>query len=184
MKVSYKNVAGAVAKFDVTVVEGGLIKVVAGFPAFGGPESGYQATITSGITRSAEEIASILKQEGWEAVDQYIAARYDGAGNICATVEAADGSWTDAWFMAGEKRTPMEVIEMAEKDEASRASGFVMLPVGKYGRDDMVWHGDKQVRAEDYPGARPATERDFPGLGKDHEYTANPVPGSHEAVSQ
>ncbi len=48
-----------------------------------------------------------------------IAARYDGERNICATFEEADGSWNDAWYMAGEERTPTEAIRLADEDEAA-----------------------------------------------------------------
>lgn len=48
-----------------------------------------------------------------------IAARYDSERNICATFEESDGSWSEAWFMAGEDRTPAEAIRLAEEDEAA-----------------------------------------------------------------
>ena len=50
-----------------------------------------------------------------------IAARYDGERNICATFEDEDGAWKDAWYMAGEERTPAEAIRLADEDEAALA---------------------------------------------------------------
>lgn len=50
----------------------------------------------------------------------YIAARYDSARNICATVEDEDGQLHDAWFMAsGGQVAPPDVVAMADADEAA-----------------------------------------------------------------
>ncbi len=68
----------------------------------------------------------------------YVAARYDGERNICATLENDDGSFSEAWFMMCEERTPGEVVALAEIDEANREIAsdlqFALRCFGSFGR--------------------------------------------------